>query len=195
METQHDIRREILSLIHQNGESVIDPGYLARRLGISVAKVRDSLQILQNQGLIESLPDCPSHIFIGHGRSPAWKDLKDFLSERLDLPWDEFDREPTAGMAVTDRFKQMLSRAIFAFLVMTPEDEHPDGTQHARENVIHEIGLFQGKLGFNRAIVLLEAGCQEFSNIHGLLQIHFPRNNILSKSEDIRRVLEREGIF
>ncbi len=195
METQHDVRRQILSLIHQNGENVIDPGYLARRLGISVVQVRDSLQILQSQGLIESFEDGPTHIFIGHGRSPAWKDLKDFLSERLDLPWDEFDREPTAGIAITDRFKQMLDRAMFAFLVMTAEDEHHDGTKHARENVIHEIGLFQGKLGFSRAIVLLEDGCQEFSNIHGLLQIHFPRGHILSRSEDIRGVLEREGIL
>ena len=27
---------------------------------------------------------------------------------------------------------------------MTAEDEHADGTKHARENVIHEVGLFQG---------------------------------------------------
>ena len=29
----------------------------------------------------------------------------------------------------------------------------------ARMNVIHEVGLFQGRLGFERAIVLLEEGC------------------------------------
>ena len=30
-----------------------------------------------------------------------------------------------------------------AFLIMTGEDEQPDGTLHARSNVIHEIGLFK----------------------------------------------------
>lgn len=40
----------------------------------------------------------------------------------------------------------MLSSAGFAFLVMTGEDMHDDNELHARENVIHEIGLFQGKL-------------------------------------------------
>ena len=35
---------------------------------------------------------------------------------------------------------------------MTGEDEHIDQTKHARENVIHEIGLFQGKLGFRKAM-------------------------------------------
>jgi predicted nucleotide-binding protein len=38
-------------------------------------------------------------------------------------------------------------------------------------NVIHEAGLFQGRLGFERAIILLEDGCEEFSNIQGYGQI------------------------
>ena len=59
---------------------------------------------------------------------------------------------------------------------------------------MHEVGLFQGKLGFSRAIVLLEEGCEEFSNIHGLGQIRFPKGNIAAKFEDIRAVLEREEL-
>lgn len=89
----------------------------------------------------------------------------------------------------------MLDAAVFAFLVMTAEDEHADTTRHARENVIHEVGLFQGRLGFRRAIVLLEDGCSEFSNIQGLGQIRFPKGNIKAKSEEIRDVLKREGLL
>ena len=77
---------------------------------------------------------------------------------------------------------------------MTGEDEQTDGKVRARENVVHEVGLFQGKLGFSRAIVLLEEGCEEFSNIHGLGQIRFPKGNIAAKFEDIRAVLEREEL-
>lgn len=134
-------------------------------------------------------------IFIGHGRSQAWRDLKDFLQDRLQLPWDEFNREPTAGLSTKERLEAMLDSASFAFLVMTAEDEHADSSQHARENVIHEVGLFQGRLGFRRAIVLLEHGCAEFSNIEGLTQIRFSPGNIREVSEEIRRVLEREGIL
>jgi predicted nucleotide-binding protein len=65
---------------------------------------------------------------------------------------------------------------------------------NARLNVIHEAGLFQGRLGFQKAIILLEEGCEEFSNIHGLGQIRFPDGNISAKFEEIRKVLEREGI-
>ena len=62
-------------------------------------------------------------------------------------------------------------------------------------NVVHEAGLFQGRLGFEKAIILLEQGCEEFSNIHGLGQIRFQRGFIKSAFEEIRRVLEREAII
>ena len=78
---------------------------------------------------------------------------------------------------------------------MTAEDELADGSTQARMNVIHEVGLFQGRLGFTKAIVLLEDGCQEFSNIQGLGQIRFPKDNIAAKFEEIRQVLEREGVI
>jgi predicted nucleotide-binding protein len=135
------------------------------------------------------------NIFLGHGRSPLWRELKDFLQDRLHLRWDEFNREPTAGIATTARLLSMLDNAAFAFLILTAEDETKEGAMQARMNVVHEVGLFQGRLGFERAIVLLEEGCAEFSNIHGLGQIRFPKGNISAAFEEIRRTLEREGLL
>lgn len=63
------------------------------------------------------------------------------------------------------------------------------------DGVIHERGLSQGSLGFNRASVLLEDDCADFSNIVGLTQIRFPKGGIQGKFEEIRRVLEREWIL
>ena len=77
---------------------------------------------------------------------------------------------------------------------MTAEDIHADNSSHARENVIHEAGLFQGRLGFERAIILLEEGCAVFSNIHGLTHISFPKGNLEPAFEQIRQVLEREDV-
>ena len=159
--------------------------------------------ILDRLELFDELPDptlhtvgnSGTHVFIGHGRSQDWRELKDFISDKLKLPWDEFNRVPVAGFTNIARLAEMLDQACMAFLVMTAEDGHTDSTLHARENVIHEAGLFQGRLGFERAIILLEEGCEEFSNIHGLGQIRFPKGNIKAAFEEIREVLEREGII
>jgi predicted nucleotide-binding protein len=88
----------------------------------------------------------------------------------------------------------MLDNAAIAFIVLTAEDETTDGTERARQNVVHEAGLFQGRLGFSRAIVLLEDGCDEFSNIAGLGQIRFPRGQIGAAFDQVRQVLQREGL-
>ncbi|MGH7261736.1 MAG: TIR domain-containing protein [Nitrospiraceae bacterium] len=135
-----------------------------------------------------------TRVFIGHGRSPQWRELKDFISERLGLPYDEFNRVPVAGTTNVDRLSQMLDNAAVAFLVLTAEDEKADGTVVARQNVVHKAGLFQGRLGFSRAIIMLEYGCDQFSNVDGLGQIRFPAGNVSAKFEDVRQVLEREGL-
>ena len=134
-------------------------------------------------------------VFIGHGHSNEWLALKDFIEGRMRLEWDEFNRVATAGVSTAERLKKMLDEATIAFLILTAEDETADGEWQARMNVIHEAGLFQGRLGFNRAIVMLEEGCKEFSNIHGLGQIGFPKSNIRAAFHDVELVLEREGII
>lgn len=85
----------------------------------------------------------------------------------------------------------MLDKSSFAFLVMTGEDKVEEQLR-ARQNVIHEVGLFQGRLGFNKAIVLLEENTEEFSNIHGIQQIRFQKNHIKETFGDVLAVLKRE---
>jgi predicted nucleotide-binding protein len=134
-------------------------------------------------------------IFIGHGHSPVWRELKDFLQDRLHLTIDEFNSVSTAGVATSNRLEEMLYNAAFAFLILTAEDEQADGILRARENVVHEAGLFQGRLGFKKAILLLEETCDKFSNAHGLGHIPFPPGNIKAAFEQVREVLEREKVI
>ena len=111
------------------------------------------------------------------------------LTDQLHLLVDEFNSVPVGGIV---RSSELPDAAAIAFLVMTVEDEQADGKIRARDT---RSGLFQGRLGFTRAIVLLEEGCEEFSNIHGLGHIRFPEGNISAKFEDIRAILEREGLI
>jgi predicted nucleotide-binding protein len=131
-------------------------------------------------------------VFIGHGRSQYWRELKDFLTIKLNLEYLEFNSEPAAGKHTADRLNEMLNECGFAFLIMSAEDQQVDGSFSARDNVIHEVGLFQGKLGMNKAIILLEDGCNIFSNIHGLTVIPF-KDKISNCFEDVRDVLKREN--
>jgi len=162
-------------------------------LGIASREAANHLQrpITQNMA---SHPNGKT-VFIGHGRSPLWRELGNFIEKRVKLQIEEFNSVSVAGITTKDRLSTLLDAAAFAFLIMTAEDELADGKVRARENVVHEAGLFQGRMGFNRAIVLIEEGCEEFSNIHGLGQIRFPKGNISAKFEEVRAVLEREKLI
>lgn len=133
---------------------------------------------------------------IGHGRSRVWRDLKEYLRDNYDCEIVEFNSQSVIGISNKERLQELLDQADVAFLVATGEDEQGDGKFHARQNVIHEIGLFQGKLGFERAVVMLEDGCDEFSNISGIGQIRFPKDEIEQSSDLIRKHLrDRLGIL
>ena len=112
---------------------------LARKAGSHLARKARRAKRSQEIG---------TNVFIGHGRSPLWRELKDFIQDRLNLPWDEFNRVPVAGFTNIARLSEMLNAASIAFLIMTGEDEQAGGKVHARMNVVHEAGLFQGRLGF-----------------------------------------------
>jgi predicted nucleotide-binding protein len=149
-------------------------------------------------------------VFIGHGHSQAWAELASFIKGELHLEFEEFNQVPTAGLATKERLGEMLDRCGFALLVLTGEDVRRDRRRewfdivrklflahpmHPRENVVHELGLFQGRLGWRRAVPLLEEGCQKFSNILGDGHISFDKGNIRSCFPKIRRVLQREGLL
>jgi predicted nucleotide-binding protein len=131
-------------------------------------------------------------IFIGHGRSGQWRELKDHLTDKHDYQIIAYETGARAGHTIRDILDEMMAKSSFAILVMTAEDELADGKKQARPNVIHETGLFQGKLGFSRAIVLLEEGAEEFSNLFGVQQIRYNRNNIKETFGDVLATLKRE---
>ena len=216
-----NIRKAILDIFGSNspeyreyGEHIIWSGGMRMNMGDEEIQRGVEAGIPSTLGLLEGLvkrldeerldfaPVQPEketmsagHVFIGHGRSREWLALQNFLKDRLHLQCVEFNTESAAGLATTERLSELLNQAVFAFLVMTAEDEQADGSKRARENVVHEAGLFQGRLTFKKAIVVLEDDCAEFSNIHGLGQIRFRKGQIESCFEEVRKVLEREKIL
>lgn len=131
-------------------------------------------------------------IFIGHGGSMQWRDLKDHLQDKHGFNVLAYETGSRAGHTIRDIIAEMLENSSFAILVMTGEDVMEDGTVMARQNVIHEIGLFQGRLGFTKAVVLKEEGTREFTNISGVNQIRYSKSNIKETFGEILGVLRRE---
>jgi predicted nucleotide-binding protein len=131
-------------------------------------------------------------VFIGHGRSEQWRDLKDHLHEQHGYAVEAYEIGARAGHAIRDILAEMMVNSSFAVLVMTAEDETAEGQPQARQNVVHEIGLFQGKLGFSRAIVLVEDGVELFSNLQGIHQIRYSKGNIRETYGDVLATLRRE---
>jgi predicted nucleotide-binding protein len=129
-------------------------------------------------------------VFIGHGGSNQWRDLKDHLQDKHHIKIEAYETGARAGHTIRDILEDMVNNSTFALLVMTAEDELDSGQMRARQNVIHEIGLFQGKLGFNRAIVLMEKSTEEFSNIAGIQQIRY--DNITETFGEVLATIKRE---
>ena len=134
----------------------------------------------------------PIKIFIGHGNDNQWRDLKDHLHDQHGFDVVSYEVGPRAGFSVKEVLESMLNDSSYAILVLTGEDMDAYGNMHARENVIHELGLFQGRLGFRKAIVLLENNVTEFSNIFGINQTRFTKENIRETFGDVLATISRE---
>jgi predicted nucleotide-binding protein len=142
---------------------------------------------------VTAMPPPPAPVvFIGHGHSPQWRNLKDHLHDHHGYDVEAYEVGARAGHVVRDVLQQMLDRSSFALLVLTGEDEMATGALRPRENVVHEAGLFQGRLGFQRAIVLVEEGVEPFSNLQGINQIRYSRGNIRETYGDVLATLRRE---
>ncbi len=132
-------------------------------------------------------------IFVGHGRNPSWRDLKDHLQDQHDFAVTAYEIGARAGYSVQEVLEEMVKVSSFALLVHTGEDEtRSDDVLQARQNVVHETGLFQGRLGFRRAIILREDGCQGFSNVVGTNELRFAKGHIREIFGDVLATIYRE---
>lgn len=134
-------------------------------------------------------------IFIGHGSSGLYAVLEKYLREACPVPCETWESESHTGQQVISVLERMLDTSTFAIIVATADDETKDGFGRARQNVVHEIGLFQGRLGFNRVVLMMQEGIEGFSNIAGLQVIRFSGNRIDSGFYELDRVLRREKVI
>lgn len=158
----------------------------------SIERVFDVFERYRESAALPEVALPEPMIFIGHGRDPSWRDLKDHLQDHHGYLVVAFETQPRTGMTVTQVLEEMLGHASFAIFVLTGEDESGEGRMRARQNVIHEVGLFQGRLGVTRAIVLIEEGVEDLSNLSGVQYVSFPRGQIAVTFGPVLASLRRE---
>lgn len=135
-------------------------------------------------------------IFVGHGRSKLWYEVVTMLNDDCGLNCiNYFEKKSQAGRFIGDALRDFQNETTFAIIVMTAEDETKDNKLRARQNVIHEIGFFQGKLGFEKVAILKQKQVESFTNIDGLQYIEFDDINIDQTFYKLRQMLVREHII
>ena len=132
-------------------------------------------------------------IFIGHGRNSVWARVKSHIEDDLNLAVVTYEAESRTGESIVPVLEMMLDQATFAVIVLTAEDETAEGSLRPRLNVVHEAGLFQGRLGFKRAVLLVQQGVETFSNVDGLQHIPFTGGSVEQSFYELGRALRREG--
>lgn len=133
-------------------------------------------------------------VFLGHGRNRLWGIVHMYLKDELHLDVEAWETESRAGQHSIEVLNKALDSSAVAVIVVTGEDATADGGVRARQNVVHEIGLFQGRLGFEKVALLQQDGIEEFSNLAGLQVIQFSGERIESSFYDLGRMLKREGL-
>jgi predicted nucleotide-binding protein len=133
-------------------------------------------------------------VFIGHGRSKLWARVQVFLKDDLNLKTLTFEDESRTSESIVNILGEFLDKSSIAILILTAEDESAEGKLRARQNVVHEAGLFQGRLGFDKVIILKQEGVEEFTNIAGLQYIPFSGDNIEQCFYELQRKLKKIGM-
>src|SRR5262249_45263534 len=127
--------------------------------------------------------------------SPLWRGVVDFLREELGLAVSYFEKASQDGNEFTAALNEQLRRCSFPVCVLTSEDQMADGAQRARQDIVHEAGLFQGRYGFQRVALLAEERCELPSNLSGLVRHDFQVPHIEQTFASLMRHLRREGML
>lgn len=130
-------------------------------------------------------------IFIGHGRSVLWRDLKDHLHDKHMFEIQAYETDDKSSGYIFENVENMIKKASFAILILTNEDEMADGIFRSRQNVIHELGFSQAKIGRKNTLVVVEESVDWPSNIQGIDHFYFSKGNIREVFGDIVSALEK----
>jgi len=155
--------------------------------------VRDIDQVFEiraNSELEQPKQDFARRVFLTHGHANEWRTVQAFIEKDVGLPTIELAQEANRGMTIIEKLIENAARCDSAVIVMTGDDVLNDNEARVRENVMHEIGFFQGRYGRNFVILLHEDGVNIPTNLSGVVYVPFPKGRVEAGLHVVQRELK-----
>lgn len=161
------------------------------RITVEVDDKVNTLNFLARVEQLLGLVPRPRRVFVSHGRCNLWLEVQRFIEKdaHLNLEVIELSDEPSKGQTVSAKLDETSGECSYAVVIMTGEDLTVDDEVRVRENVMHEIGFFQGRYGSERVCLMREEGVNIASNLKGIVYCGFPKDNIRASLVDLLREL------
>ena len=172
------------------GEDERDREYFADQVKTAVAYIDAAIYELElgldpQASISAPQPQAPVDelaIFLVHGHDGEAKHhvarVVQQLTERQPVVLDE---QANSGLTVIEKFELNSSRAAFAIVLLTPDDEGgPKGDPmrpRARQNVVFELGYFFARLGRGRVVALSKGDVELPSDISGIIYISLDKDD------------------
>ncbi|WP_375504867.1 TIR domain-containing protein [uncultured Jatrophihabitans sp.] len=120
-------------------------------------------------------PEGAGTIFVVHGHDDGLKSQVQHLVERATgAKVVVLHQQADEGQTVIEKFEAHAQQAIFAIILLTPDDEGrakgtDDWKYRARQNVVLEHGYFIGRLGRPRVVALHKGDVELPSDLNGVI--------------------------
>ena len=134
---------------------------------------------------------CRAFIVHGHDRQ-MMLETKDYLQNVLGLPEPiVLAQRASGGLTIIEKFESYSEQVDVAIVLLSPDD-HLDGENRARQNVVFELGYFLGKFGRRSGrVVCLHKGTVAIpSDLAGIIYVDVS-NGVESAGEQIRKELAK----
>jgi len=123
-------------------------------------------------------------IFISHDKSPLWQEVADFIELKMQHQVAALNELPESGATNLALLDEITDECSFAVVVALANDSR------SRENLIHEIGFYQGKFGCENVLVLRQDGTADFPSISGIVSEVFKGTDIKTTFGRIQKEIE-----
>lgn len=135
-------------------------------------------------------------IFIGHGRNEIVRHkVKNFVRDRLGYETLVLQELASSGLTIIEKLEQYGRLADYAILILTADDITDQGKARARQNVLQELGWFQGVLGRKSTAILCQSGVEIASNLAGVVYLEFKDNDVEIVFDTLRKEIENSVII